>query len=138
MKKYILQCIAVLMLLASQSFAIAADDDSVKIADDKVSLNFIDADIESVVKAIGLITNKNFLLDPRVKGTISIKLHKQENNILRLEVADNGIGKSGVVHGTGFGGQLISMLTHQLNGSMKEEIQNGTTIIFEFKVNKSA
>jgi general secretion pathway protein D len=72
MKKYLLQCIAVLMLLVSHSFAIAADDESVKVTDDKVSLNFVDADIESVVKAIGQITNKNFLLDPRVKGTISI------------------------------------------------------------------
>lgn len=76
MKKYFTQCIAVLILLVSHSFAIAADEDSVKVTDDKVSLNFVDADIESVVKAIGQITNKNFLLDPRVKGTISINTAK--------------------------------------------------------------
>jgi two-component sensor histidine kinase len=55
---------------------------------------------------------------------------------LRLEVSDNGIGKSGVTRGTGFGGQLISLLTQQLNGSMKEEIKNGTHIFFNFKLEK--
>ncbi|WP_374749756.1 hypothetical protein [Jeongeupia sp. USM3] len=49
-------------LLATQAFA----------ADDKVTLNFVNADIESTVKAVGLITGKNFLIDPRVKGTINI------------------------------------------------------------------
>ncbi|WP_432719999.1 type II secretion system secretin GspD [Jeongeupia wiesaeckerbachi] len=41
-------------------------------ADNKVTLNFVNADIESTVKAVGLITGKNFLIDPRVKGTINI------------------------------------------------------------------
>ncbi len=40
--------------------------------DEKVSLNFVDANIEEVVKAISLITGRNFLVDPRVKGTINI------------------------------------------------------------------
>jgi general secretion pathway protein D len=39
---------------------------------DMVTLNFVDADIEGVVKAVGEITGKNFVLDPRVKGTINI------------------------------------------------------------------
>jgi len=39
---------------------------------EKVSLNFVNADIAEVVKAISLITGHNFLLDPRVKGTINI------------------------------------------------------------------
>jgi general secretion pathway protein D len=40
--------------------------------DDKVTLNFVNADIEAVVKSIGQITGRNFLLDPRVKGTVNI------------------------------------------------------------------
>lgn len=40
--------------------------------DDLVSLNFINTDIESVIKAVGQITGKNFIIDPRVKGTINI------------------------------------------------------------------
>ncbi len=39
---------------------------------EKVSLNFVNADIEEVVKAISHITGRNFLIDPRVKGTINI------------------------------------------------------------------
>jgi len=37
-----------------------------------VMLNFVNAEIDSVVRAMGQITGKNFLLDPRVKGTINI------------------------------------------------------------------
>jgi general secretion pathway protein D len=39
---------------------------------DTVTLNFVNADIEGVVKAVSDITGKNFVLDPRVKGTINI------------------------------------------------------------------
>ena len=39
---------------------------------DTVTLNFVNADIEGVVKAVGEIAGKNFVLDPRVKGTITI------------------------------------------------------------------
>lgn len=34
--------------------------------------NFQDADVKAVIKTISQITNKNFILDPRVKGKISI------------------------------------------------------------------
>lgn len=37
-----------------------------------VTLNFVNADIQSVIKTVGIITNKNFILDPRVNGTINI------------------------------------------------------------------
>jgi len=40
-----------------------------------VSLNFANADIESVIDAIGKISGKNFVIDPRVKGTINIITH---------------------------------------------------------------
>ncbi|HEX9450110.1 MAG TPA: type II secretion system secretin GspD [Burkholderiales bacterium] len=39
---------------------------------DLVTLNFVNADIEGVVKVVSEITGKNFLLDPRVKGTVNI------------------------------------------------------------------
>jgi general secretion pathway protein D len=39
---------------------------------EKITLNFVNADINSVVQTIGQITGRNFLLDPRVKGTINI------------------------------------------------------------------
>jgi general secretion pathway protein D len=41
-------------------------------AEDQVTLNFVNAEIEGVVKAISQITGKNFIIDPRVKGTVNI------------------------------------------------------------------
>jgi general secretion pathway protein D len=38
----------------------------------KGTLNFVDADIESVIAAIGEYTNITFIVDPRVKGTITL------------------------------------------------------------------
>lgn len=39
-------------------------------------LNFVNADIDSVIKAIGHYTNTTFLIDPRVKGTITLVTEK--------------------------------------------------------------
>lgn len=39
---------------------------------DEVTLNFVNSDIEAVATAIGQITKRNFLIDPRVKGTVNI------------------------------------------------------------------
>jgi general secretion pathway protein D len=39
---------------------------------DQVTLNFVNSDIEAVATAIGQITKRNFLIDPRVKGTVNI------------------------------------------------------------------
>src|SRR5258706_11164663 len=40
--------------------------------DEPVTLNFVNADIEAVVKAVAEMTGRNFVLDPRVKGVINI------------------------------------------------------------------
>jgi general secretion pathway protein D len=41
-------------------------------AQETVTLNFANADIESVATAVGQMTKRNFVLDPRVKGTVNI------------------------------------------------------------------
>jgi len=51
------------LTVACRSFAAPAEP---------VMLNFVNADIETVVRAIGEMTGKNFLIDPRVKGTVNI------------------------------------------------------------------
>ena len=40
------------------------------------TLNFVDADIESVIAAIGDYTHTTFIIDPRVKGTITLVSEK--------------------------------------------------------------
>ncbi len=115
-------------------------DERVKI---ELAMEKLDVDIDTAVP-LGLIVNE--LLTNTLKyafpngsgGKVFIKLEKRKDNILHLEVSDNGIGKSGFTHGTGFGSQLISLLTRQLSGKMREEIKNGTRIFFDFKLNKVA
>jgi general secretion pathway protein D len=50
------------LLLASRGFA----------ADDTVTLNFVNADIDAVVRAVSEMTGRNFVVDPRVKGIVNI------------------------------------------------------------------
>ncbi|HEX4855321.1 MAG TPA: type II secretion system secretin GspD [Limnobacter sp.] len=40
--------------------------------DDRFALNFVNAEIDAVVRAIGSFTNQTFVVDPRVRGTISL------------------------------------------------------------------
>lgn len=40
--------------------------------EDMVTLNFVNADLETVIRAVGELTGRNFILDPRVKGTVNI------------------------------------------------------------------
>jgi general secretion pathway protein D len=42
------------------------------VRDEPAILNFVDADMEAVIKALGKVTGKNFVLDPRVKGKLNI------------------------------------------------------------------
>lgn len=58
-----------LLAAALAAFLVAA---SVRAADEPVTLNFVNADIEAVVKAVAEMTGRNFVLDPRVKGVINI------------------------------------------------------------------
>lgn len=116
-------------------------------AEDRVRIELamkeLELDVDTAVP-LGLIVNE--LLSNALKyafpngqqGAIKIKLEKTDAAILRLEVADNGIGKSGMTRGTGFGAQLISLLTRQLDGAMREEIREGTKVCFEFNLKKAA
>ena len=40
--------------------------------EEKITVNFVNADIQSVIKTIGQHTGRNFILDPRVTGTVNI------------------------------------------------------------------
>jgi len=69
-----------------QPAASAANGAARRTDPDLVTLNFLSADIESVVKAVGEITGKNFVLDPRVKGTINIVSARPMSRALVYEV----------------------------------------------------
>lgn len=107
------------------------------------AMDALEIDIDTAVP-LGLIVNE--LLTNTLKyafpdgrfGKVQIRLEKRKDGILQLQVTDNGVGKSGFTRGTGFGSQLVSLLTKQLSGSMREENHNGTNIIFEFKTHAAA
>jgi two-component sensor histidine kinase len=108
----------------------------------ELAMQKLTVDIDTAVP-LGLIVNElltnslKYAFPNGHKGIVMIKLEKREG-ILHLEVSDNGIGKSGITLGTGFGGQLVSLLTRQLNGTMKENSNNGTCVLFDFKLDNVA
>jgi general secretion pathway protein D len=59
-------------LLAAAALATLLLAVSARAADEPVTLNFVNADIEAVVKAVAEMTGRNFVLDPRVKGVVNI------------------------------------------------------------------
>lgn len=52
----------------------------------QATLNFVSADIESVVRAIGHYTGNTFVIDPRVKGTINLVSEKPLNKAQAFEL----------------------------------------------------
>jgi two-component sensor histidine kinase len=53
---------------------------------------------------------------------------------MELRIEDNGIGKvlNVTPKGTGFGTQLVGLLTQQLDGKLLQTVENGTTISIQF------
>src|SRR5271170_2977515 len=63
---------SILRVLAATALFVLLDAAATGTADEPVTLNFVNADIEAVVKAVAEMTGRNFVLDPRVKGVINI------------------------------------------------------------------
>ncbi len=60
------------VVVALAVFIAVAARPAIAQAADTVTLNFVNAEIDAVVKAVAEITGKNFIVDPRVKGTVNI------------------------------------------------------------------
>ncbi|WP_340152740.1 sensor histidine kinase [uncultured Marivirga sp.] len=109
------------------------------------AMDNLELDVDTAVP-IGLIVNElltnalKYAFVKKDQGTILISLEKTSDDNLRLKVDDNGVGKVvGLApKGTGFGSQLVQLLTQQLNGKMKEHTKEGTHIEFDFLIKKSA
>ena len=115
---------------------------------DKITLccdmEALELDVDMAIP-IGLIVNElitnsmKYAFPGDRSGKIIISL-KEVDALLHLTVKDDGIGKMGnlKVEGTGFGTQLIELLTRQLDGKMKLIDSVGTMVFFEFQLNKAA
>lgn len=103
-------------------------------------------DIDTAV-SIGLITNElltnslKYAFEGKDSGTIKISLspvsadNERKDIDLQLLITDDGIGKAPdqLAKGTGFGTQLIDLLTRQLDGKLTYENNNGTIVSLLFK-----
>ncbi|ABF10264.1 general secretion pathway protein D [Cupriavidus metallidurans] len=71
---------------------------------DQVVLNFVNADLESVVKAVGQATGKNFVIDPRVKGTVNLVTEQPVSRAQALETLGSVLRMQGyaMVQSNGF------------------------------------
>ena len=111
-------------------------DDRVKV---ECAMNTLELDIDTAVP-LGLIANEiltnslKYAFPEGRKGKIEIKLERTDNNVLRLAITDDGVGKGNAtaIGGTGFGGQLVALLAQQLRGKLREETEKGTAVYFEF------
>jgi two-component sensor histidine kinase len=116
-------------------------DDRIKI---ECAMNQLELDIDTAVP-LGLIANEiltnslKYAFPEGRTGKIEIKLEKTPDDVLRLAIIDDGIGKGqGTIGGTGFGGQLVALLAQQLRGKLREETAHGTAVYFEFKPQAAA
>jgi general secretion pathway protein D len=78
------------------AMALAAADDA--------ALNFVGADIESVIKAVGHYTNITFVIDPRVKGTLTLVSEKSISKSQAFSLLTSALRLQGyaVVSGDGY------------------------------------
>lgn len=82
-KKSTLSTLALCCTISLTPLAQAAAPTTPSSKTEKVDLNFSNADIETVVKALGEMTGRTFVVDPRVKGTFNLRTQKP----VRAEVA---------------------------------------------------
>jgi general secretion pathway protein D len=73
-------------------------------AADDAALNFVGADIESVIKAVGHYTNITFVIDPRVKGTLTVVSEKPVSKSQAFSLLTSALRLQGfaVVSGDGY------------------------------------
>ena len=98
-----------------------------------------------IATPIGLIVNElitnslKYAFPNNLTGVITIRLVQKPEH-LELSVTDNGVGiqKGKELSGTGFGTQLITLLTKQLDGKMVLRQKKGTSVSFEFQNHKAA
>ena len=73
-------------------------------AEPMVTLNFVNADVEAVIRAVSEMTGRNFVIDPKVKGTINIVSAKPVSVALVYPTLLSALRLQGfaVIEGEGF------------------------------------
>ncbi|WP_425252835.1 type II secretion system secretin GspD [Janthinobacterium sp. NFX145] len=114
---------------------------------DEAALNFVGADIESVIKAVGHYTNINFVIDPRVKGTITLVSEKSISKTQAFALLASALRLQGyaVVSGDGYAkvvpeadAKLQSVPTQVGNGASQVKGDQIATQVFYLNYESSA
>ena len=64
------------LVAASSIFAMAPTTLHAQKQGEAITLNFVNAEIDAVTRTIGIITGRNMVVDPRVKGTMNLSSEK--------------------------------------------------------------
>src|SRR5450830_1505343 len=100
---------------------------------DEAALNFVGADIESVIKAVGHYTNINFVIDPRVKGTITLVSEKSISKTQAFGLLASALRLQGysVVSGDGYA-KVVPEADAKLQ-SVPTQVGNGLQLGVRFR-----
>ncbi|SDE78664.1 Two-component sensor histidine kinase, contains HisKA and HATPase domains [Pricia antarctica] len=109
-----------------------------------IAMDACEVDVDMAIP-IGLIVNElltnslKYAFPNKRKGKVSIRLKKSASR-LQLEVIDDGVGMVLKNEGqpSGFGIQLIELLTKQLDGKMVLNTHQGTSVSIQFQSKKAA
>ena len=111
---------------------------------DRIKVNIemkeLEMDVDTAVP-LGLIVNElltnalKYAFPKGVKGNIELSLENLNEDNFQLKISDNGVGKSSdeKANGTGFGTQLVDLLTRQIDGKLMQDVSKGTMILINFK-----
>lgn len=109
-----------------------------------IAMDACEIDVDMAIP-IGLIVNElltnalKYAFPDKRKGSVQISLQKS-NGKLQLDVIDDGVGImiKNEVPDTGFGTQLIELLTKQLDGKIIVNTHQGTSVSIQFESKKAA
>ena len=105
-----------------------------------IEMKEFELDIDTAMP-LGLILNElltnslKYAFPKGEKGNIELSLRNLNENNFQLKISDDGVGKSldARAKGTGFGTQLVDLLTRQIDGKLIQDVSNGTMILIDFK-----
>ncbi|WP_428851864.1 type II secretion system secretin GspD [Imbroritus primus] len=88
----------------AQNRASTSVGDSPTARSNQVSLNFVNAELDTVVRAVGQATGRNFVIDPRVKGTVNLVTEQPVSQAQALETLGSVLRMQGyaMVDSNGF------------------------------------
>ncbi len=104
----------------------------------------IELDVDSAIH-IGLIVNEvvanvfKHAFHPGAGNTMMLRL-EEKDNMIRIEIADNGSGKVKLEEDKsgGFGMYLVENLVNDMDGEIRIEKKNGTRVILKLRTYKKA